>query len=116
MCEVAAGIQTLDDVGYPRVDGWCELPEGPTHERRDAVAATLASLRAGVHHMILPPCVDAAELRALADDWATRVSDYELLASGWLREEATRLGIRVIGYREIAALIPPDLSPAIAAQ
>jgi chitin disaccharide deacetylase len=69
-----------------------------------------------VHHVILHPCVDAAELRALADDWATRVSDYELLASGWLRDEATRLGIRVIGYRELAALIPPDLSPVLATQ
>ena len=40
---------------------------------------------------------------ARAGGWATRASDYELLASGWLRDEATRLGIRVIGYREIAA-------------
>jgi chitin disaccharide deacetylase len=29
VCEAVVGmIQTLDDVGYPLVDSWCELPEG----------------------------------------------------------------------------------------
>jgi len=51
------------------------------------------------------PAVDAAELRALAPDWAGRVDDHDLVTGhSTLRSLAHRAGASFIGYRELRDL------------
>jgi predicted glycoside hydrolase/deacetylase ChbG (UPF0249 family) len=65
----------------------------------------LTDLRPGVTEVVLRPAVDTPELRAVAPDWAARVTDGDLVMTGdSLRVLGAREGVRFIGYRALRAL------------
>ena len=71
--------------------GSWRCPAVPPSSRLES---TLAALAPGVTELHLRPAVDSPELRALADDWAERVGDHELLCGVPGRPAAGREGRR----------------------
>jgi len=72
---------------------------------RRAIERALAELPPGVTEVHTRPAVDAAELRALAPDWAGRVDDHDLVTGhSTLRSLAHRAGATFIGYRSLRDL------------
>ncbi len=72
---------------------------------RAALEELLSDLRPGVTEIFLHPATDHAELRALAPDWQARVDDHRLLtAEPELRKAMDRVGVQLIGWRELRDL------------
>lgn len=72
---------------------------------RRAIESALLDLPPGVTELHVRPAVDAAELRALAPDWAGRVDDHDLVTGhSSLRPLLHRAGATLIGYRELRDL------------
>jgi predicted glycoside hydrolase/deacetylase ChbG (UPF0249 family) len=72
---------------------------------RRAVERAINDLRPGVTEVYIHPAVDAAELRALTDDWPGRVDDHELVTGDRsLRTMLERASVERIGYRPLRAL------------
>jgi hypothetical protein len=69
------------------------------------VERALIELPEGVTELHVRPAVDAAELRALAPDWAGRVDDFDLVTGhSSIRSLAHRAGATLIGYRDLRDL------------
>ena len=59
----------------------------------------------GVTEIYIHPAVDTAEVRAIADDWAARVDDHDLVTNdSGLRTLIERSGAELIGFRELRDL------------
>jgi YdjC-like protein len=75
---------------------------------RGTVAAfdqLLTDLKPGVTEVVLRPARDTAELRSVAPDWPSRVSDHDLaMNADSLRVLTSRAGMHLIGYRELRDL------------
>ena len=72
---------------------------------RAVLERALGDLRPGVTEVYLHPAVDTPELRALDPGWATRVDDHDVLTRDRsLRSLAERVGVTLIGYRELRDL------------
>lgn len=59
----------------------------------------------GLSLLVGHPAKDTPELRAIAPDWRGRVADYEIFMSRELKAEAHRLGVQLIGFRELKPFI-----------
>src|SRR3954453_12307520 len=71
---------------------------------RERVLKSLASLEPGVTEIHVQPVIDTAEVRALADEAACYIDDYELVVHDeGLREAIASSGAILIGYRELRA-------------
>jgi predicted glycoside hydrolase/deacetylase ChbG (UPF0249 family) len=89
-----------EDVVFP--DHFVHVPRAGS---RRAVERALLELPEGVTELHVRPAVDAAELRALAPDWAGRVDDHDLVTGhSSIRSLAQRAGATLIGYRELREL------------
>lgn len=86
----AAGMPVFHITGLP-----LDQPDGQI----DMTRQILRDLPAGFSLMIAHPAKDTPELRAIADDWRSRVANYEALTSRALRDEAKNLGIHLVGFR-----------------
>jgi hypothetical protein len=72
---------------------------------RQTFERDFATLRPGVTEFLLHPAVDSAELRSLADDWTSRVDDYEMICKeDWIRRTLDEAGATLIGYRPLREL------------
>ena len=72
---------------------------------RRSIERVIGDLRPGVTEVYVHPAVDSPELRALADDWPSRVDDHDLVTRDRsLRTMLDRAGVRRIGYRELREL------------
>jgi len=72
---------------------------------RRTIEKVITELRPGVTEVYAHPAVDTPELRALADDWAARVDDHDLLVNdSSLRAMLDRAGVVRIGYRPLRDL------------
>lgn len=72
---------------------------------RRTIEKVIGELRPGVTEVYVHPAVDTPELRALADDWAARVDDHDLVTSDRaLRTMLDRAGVTRIGYRPLREL------------
>jgi hypothetical protein len=72
---------------------------------RRTIEKVVHDLRPGVTEVYIHPAVDAAELRALADDWPGRVDDHELVTRDHsLRQMLERAGVQRIGFRPLRDL------------
>ena len=72
---------------------------------RRTIERIIGELRPGVTEVYVHPAVDTPELRALADDWAARVDDHDLVANDRsLRSMLDRAGVHRIGYRPLRDL------------
>jgi predicted glycoside hydrolase/deacetylase ChbG (UPF0249 family) len=91
--------------GMPLLDHWCAMSYEDHENRIEQAKAYLENLPAGITYFLLHPSTDTPELRAIAPDWRTRVADYELFKDEKFRQYVTELGIHIIGWRDLQALI-----------
>jgi len=93
-------LAAAEGVVFP--DHFVQVPRAGS---RRAVERALLELPEGVTELHVRPAVDAAELRALAPDWAGRVDDHDLVTGhSSLRSLAQRAGATFVGYRELRDL------------
>jgi predicted glycoside hydrolase/deacetylase ChbG (UPF0249 family) len=72
---------------------------------RRTIEKLVGELRPGVTEVYVHPAVDTPELRALADDWAARVDDHDLVTSDRaVRTMLDRAGVTRIGFRPLRDL------------
>lgn len=108
--ETAAGwarlSRQLEDDGVPLLDNIAMMPLDAPADRIDQAKRMFESLPPGLTHFIIHPAHDTPELRAIAADWPSRVADHQAFMSDELRAHIRSLGIHVIGYRALQALMP----------
>ena len=102
---LADAAHALEAKGMPVADFATMLPLDKPEDRVDQARWMFEELPAGLTHFVLHPAVDTPELRAIAPDWPSRVADYEAFTSRELREFVRRLGIQILGYRELKELV-----------
>jgi predicted glycoside hydrolase/deacetylase ChbG (UPF0249 family) len=79
---------------------------------RTALDRLLVDLHPGVTEVVVRPARDTGELRALAPDWSSRVDDLDLVTTApSLRALADRVGVTLIGYRQLRDLQRAGRSP-----
>jgi len=70
-------------------------------DRLGQMKQVLAEVPAGLSNIIIHPCVDTPEIRAIAPDWRCRVADHTLFTSNALRQALDETGVQVIGFRAL---------------
>jgi predicted glycoside hydrolase/deacetylase ChbG (UPF0249 family) len=96
-------MQQLEKMGLPMLDGLLFMPLNEPDEQKQMQLAKdqLGRLPEGVTHFILHPSIDTAELRAIAPDWESRVSNYNLFMSDELKRFLESEDFKLIGYRAL---------------
>jgi len=101
-------VSQLEEQGLPMVDHLLglELDKAKSlDERIDYAKSVFKELQSGITHFIIHPSKDTPELRAITPDWECRVADYYAFMNDSLKNFIKEIGIEVVGYREIKALI-----------
>jgi len=93
-----AGLPLLDHIVGMRL----EQPQDPMGQAK----ALLGQLKPGITHFIIHPSVDSPELRAITPDWEARDGNYRVFLTPELRDYVRSIGVQVIGYRALQALMP----------
>ena len=105
--EMAMGmVAELEGMGMPTLDHVVLMPLDAPEGRMEQVRDVFAALRPGITHFIIHPSRETAELRAITPNWPSRVADYETFMREELKEVIRDLGLQLIGYRAIQALMP----------
>ncbi len=100
--EVAVNMALqLEEQGLPVLDGFLHMPLDESADRVEAAKRVLSQVPAGITHMVLHPCQDTPEVRAIAPDWPSRVADYHAFSSEELRRWVNDSGLIVLGYLEL---------------
>jgi predicted glycoside hydrolase/deacetylase ChbG (UPF0249 family) len=94
-------MQQLEAMGLPMMDGLFSMPLDQPEGQMEIAKDLLGNLPEGITHFILHPSIDAAELRAIAPDWESRVENYNTFMSDELKKFLEREDLRLIGYRDI---------------
>lgn len=96
-------MQTLENMGIPMVDGLLSMPlnEPSPKAQMEIAKELLGNLPAGITHFLFHPSIDTAELRSLAPDWESRVTNYNTFMSDELKKFIESEDIKPIGYRAI---------------
>src|SRR5215212_2980927 len=96
-------MQQFEKMDTPMVDGIFGLPlDQPDPNKQMEIAKDLlGNLPAGITHFIFHPSIDTAELRSIAPDWESRVSNYNIFMSDELKKFIEDEDIHLIGYRAI---------------
>ena len=95
--------QQFEKMGIPMLDGLLGMPlDQPNPDRQMEIAKNLlGNLPVGITHFIFHPSIDTAELRSIAPDWESRVSNYNTFMSDDLKKFIEGEDIKLIGYRQI---------------
>jgi predicted glycoside hydrolase/deacetylase ChbG (UPF0249 family) len=96
---LARQIEQLDEQGVPLLDHIHVMPLDEPEDRLEQIKRALSDLPAGITCFNIHPAQDTPELRAIAPDWPSRVSDYRAFTGETLRAYLRDSGIRVIGWR-----------------
>ncbi len=96
-------MQQLESMGIPMMDGILMMPlDEPDPQKQMEVAKDLfGNLPVGITHFLFHPSIDTAELRAIAPDWESRVTNYNVFRSDELKKFIESEDIKPIGYRQI---------------
>lgn len=94
-------MQQLENMGVPMLDGLLFMPLDQPNGQMELAKDLLGNLPEGITHFILHPSIDSAELRAIAPDWQSRVSNYQTFMSDELKIFLEGEAIQLIGYRPI---------------
>jgi len=94
-------LQQLEGMGVPRLEGLVSMPLDEPNGQMETAKDLLGNLPAGITHFILHPSIDTAELRSIAPDWESRVSNYNTFMSDELKKFIEGEDIKLIGYRQI---------------
>ncbi|MCS6849100.1 MAG: polysaccharide deacetylase family protein [Anaerolineae bacterium] len=98
-------LRALEEEGLPMVDHIVGMPLDKPEHRLEQVFAALDGLRPGITHFIIHPSLDTAEARAISPDLPSRIGDYETFMDERVQEHIRRIGLQVIGYRHLKALM-----------
>ena len=94
-------MQQLENIGVPMLNGLLSMPLNDPNGQMETAKEVLGDIPEGITHFVLHPCVDTAELRAIALDWESRVENYNVFMSDELKKFLEREDIKLIGYRQI---------------
>lgn len=94
-------LQQFEKMGIPLVDGLLGMPLDQPHGQMEIAKDLLGNLPVGITHFIFHPSIDTAELRSIAPDWESRVSNYNTFMSDELKQFLEREDIKPIGYRQL---------------
>ncbi len=96
-------MQQLETMGLPMVDGILMMPlDEPDPQKQMEIAKhLLGNLPVGITHFLFHPSIDTAELRAIAPDWESRVTNYNIFMSDEIKKFIESEDIQPIGYRQI---------------
>lgn len=94
-------IHQFEKMGIPMMDGLLGMPLDQPNGQMEIAVDLLGNLPAGITHFILHPSIDTAELRSIAPDWESRVSNYNIFMSDELKKFIESEDIHLIGYRQI---------------
>lgn len=104
--ELAGRVDTLEAQGLPMFDHVTSVPFTDPESHLDNTHQVLKGLPPGLTYLIIHPAKDTPELRAiLPEGWQARVADYEVFMRPELRSYFEKLGIRLIGWHELRALM-----------
>ncbi len=98
-------LRALEGDGVPMIDHVIGMPLDKPEHRLEQVFAKLDGLQPGITHFIIHPSLDTAEARAISPDLPSRIGDYEVFMDERVRGHMRRLGLQVIGYRHLKALM-----------
>jgi hypothetical protein len=98
-------ITMLEEQGIPLIDHFRFMPLDQPDGQIDIAKKALGELPPGITHFILHPSIDSPEIRAIADDWQSRVANYKAFLSKEVKEYIKDSGIQVIGYRHLRELL-----------
>jgi hypothetical protein len=99
-------VHHLEDMGIPLLDGLTGLELEDAENRFEQAKQALSALKPGITHFIIHPSKDTPELRHITDSWDCRVADYETFMRDETRTFIQNEGIKIIGYRDLKALMP----------
>ena len=96
-------MRQFENMGIPMMNGLVGLPlDQPDPDRQMEIAKDLlGNLPVGITHFIFHPSIDTAELRSIAPDWESRVTNYNIFMSDELKKFIEDEDIQLIGYRQI---------------
>ncbi len=94
-------MQQLENMGVPMLEGLVSMPLDEPNGQMETAKNLLSNLPIGITHFILHPSIDTAELRSIAPDWESRVSNYNTFMSDELKNFIEGEDIKLIGYRQI---------------
>jgi predicted glycoside hydrolase/deacetylase ChbG (UPF0249 family) len=96
-------MRQFENMGIPMMNGLVGLPlDQPDRDRQMEIARDLlGNLPVGITHFIFHPSIDTAELRSIAPDWESRVTNYNIFMSDELKKFIEDEDIQLIGYRQI---------------
>ncbi len=96
-------LQQLEKIGLPFVDAILMMPlDEPDAQKQMGIAKDLlGNLPVGITHFLFHPAADTPELRAIAPDWESRVTNYNTFMSDELKKFIEGEDIKPIGYRQI---------------
>ena len=94
-------MEMLEGIGVPTLNGIMSMPLDQPNGQMEIAKKLLGNLPVGIAHFILHPSIDTPELRAIAPDWESRVSNYNTFMSDELKKFIESEDIKPIGYRAI---------------
>src|SRR5215216_1466555 len=94
-------MNQLLEAGIPMLEGLLSLPLNESNGQMETAKDLLGNLPVGITHFILHPSIDTAELRSIAPDWESRVSNYNTFMSDELKRFIEGENIQLIGYRAL---------------
>ena len=98
---LAGLVVQVGEAGLPLFDYVNVLSLDDAEDRLGQMKQVLAEVPAGLSNIIIHPCVDTPEIRAIAPDWRCRVADHALFTSPGLRQALDEAGVQVIGFRAL---------------
>jgi predicted glycoside hydrolase/deacetylase ChbG (UPF0249 family) len=98
-------IAMLEEQGIPLIDHLSFMPLDQPEGQVELAKGLLGNLQPGITHFILHPAIDSPEIRAIADDWQSRVANYKAFMSREIKEFILNSGIQLIGYRRLRELL-----------
>ena len=102
----AALVQQLEETGLPLLDTLGGMHLDTVVNRLERTKQAFSDLQPGITHFIIHPSRDTPELRAITPDWRCRVADYQNFMNEELRQHIQKIGVQIIGYRALKALMP----------
>lgn len=100
-------VRTLEEMGVPLLDGISSLSlEADPATRLEQAKQALGELKPGITHFIIHAASDTPELRAITPDWARRAADHQTFLKPELRQYVRDIGLQVVGYRALQAVMP----------
>lgn len=94
-------IQQFERMGIPMLDGLLGMPLDQPNGQMEIAKNLLGNLPVGITHFVFHPSIDTAELRSIAPDWESRVSNYNTFMSDDLKKFIEGEDIKLIGYRQV---------------